>query len=247
MFRKKKEASQAPEGRQSRSFLHPQGAAEGKNELKDVKKLAGITAIAVCVAVAATTYSYFVTSNATAELSEVRQATTPAVFTVADIPQGTVLSSEMLKVVDVPSPYVGAGTFTSVDDLVGKSTLYAITANSQMTSGMLSGQDNATALAATLAEGSVGYAVAVDGETGVANLIHQNDRVDVLSDGTVVLQNVRAVALDRMLTGETTSYSTVTLEVTIEQAQALQVVQQAGIGPVRLVLRPTLEQQGEGV
>ena len=125
--------------------------------------------------------------------------------------------------------------------------LYAITANSQMTSGMLSGQDNATALAATLAEGSVGYAVAVDGETGVANLIHQNDRVDVLSDGTVVLQNVRAVALDRMLTGETTSYSTVTLEVTIEQAQALQVVQQAGIGPVRLVLRPTLEQQGEGV
>lgn len=244
VFKRKKDESQTSGSEQTASFLHARGPVDKKDEFKDVKKLSFITAAAVTVAVVAMTYSYFVTSNAETELSEVRQSTTPAVFTVADIPQGTVLDATMLKVVDVPSTYLGAGTFKTADDLIGKSTLYSIPANSQMTSGMLAGSDNITSLAAALAVGSVGYSVAVDSETGVANTIHQNDRVDILSDGNVVVQDVRVAALDRALTGEMTAYGTVTLEVTLDQAQTLQVAQQTG--PVRLVLRPTIEQQGEG-
>ena len=76
--------------------------------------------------------------------------------------------------------------------------------------------------------------IAVNSETGVAGLVRQGDYVDVLAEGGALIEGVRVLALDAQLTGDITQYSTVTLEMSVLDAGAVQAAQMDN--PVRLVL-----------
>jgi pilus assembly protein CpaB len=112
-------------------------------------------------------------------------------------------------------------------------------------------------LAAVLQSGMRAVTVAVDAVTGTAGLIWPGDRVDVIltqtmDDATLpagrrvaaetVLQNARVIAIDRLLVQgavsgapEPQGAQTVTLEVTAEQAERIQVA--ARIGRLSLTVR----------
>ena len=244
MFSKRKAAPVNQTGDKFRPirFREPD---EGEHVSAAVRKLSLITAIAVTIAVIAIVYSFLVSGNAQSEIATLRDNTKPAVFTTTTIPQGTSISSDMLTVLQVPATFLNAEAIGDTQDLIGKTALYGIAANSQVTVGMLSTADNTATLASSLEEGNVAISVSVDSESGLAGLIRQNDYVDILSDGVMTVQNVRVAALDNNLSGPATQYATVTVEVT--PGQAIDIQQAQAENPLRLVLRPTVERASAGV
>lgn len=208
-------------------------------------QLSLVTAASVAIAVIAVVYAFLTSSNVQSEIATLRENTSSTVITTTAISQGTTISPDMLKVVDIPASFLNSEAIADTQDLVGKIVLYNIAANSQVTSGMLSAMDNAATLASSLQAGNVAISIAVDSESGLSGLIKQNDYVDILGNGEVIVQNVRVAALDSNLSGSVSQYATVTLEVAPTQATAIQEAQSEN--PLRFVLRPAVERTAPGV
>ncbi|ACV55722.1 Flp pilus assembly protein CpaB [Eggerthella lenta DSM 2243] len=243
MFNKRKsssdnQASKAQPG-------HFREAGEGEESGSSARKLSLVTAASVAIAVIAVVYAFLTSSNVQSEIATLRENTSSTVITTTAISQGTTISPDMLKVVDIPASFLNSEAIADTQDLVGKIALYNIAANSQVTSGMLSAMDNAATLASSLQAGNVAISIAVDSESGLSGLIKQNDYVDILGNGEVIVQNVRVAALDSNLSGSVSQYATVTLEVAPTQATAIQEAQSEN--PLRFVLRPAVERTAPGV
>jgi pilus assembly protein CpaB len=147
----------------------------------------------------------------------------------------------------VPSAFVPGGAFEPerLQDLVGKPLLLPLPAGDAVVESQLAG-DNETALAARLREGARAVTVPVDEVSSQAGLVRPGDRVDLMLAEEIAEGNERCVrvrplleALSVLATGQvqgdstrgaeallrrgidTSNYSTITLDVTPEQAQQL--------------------------
>ncbi|MEG1512135.1 MAG: Flp pilus assembly protein CpaB [Raoultibacter sp.] len=217
-------------------------AAQGRST-SDVKTLSRITAGAVIVAVAAILFSLITVGGNQNELGAMRATSAPAVIAKAEIPKNTVITPELVEVVTMPSTYIEKGCSTTTQDVIGKTALYPIPEKGQVSSGLLTGSDNTSYLAAALENGFFATSIAVDAETGLAGLLTQGDRVDVLSGGALLMENVSVLALDTHLTEAISEYSTVTLQVSRADAEALQTAQISG--DIRLVLHSAAGEEHE--
>lgn len=173
-------------------------------------------------------------SGATGEVAQFKAATRPTVVATAAIPSGTVIGIEDVRLADVPETYLAEDAAADPASVIGKTATANIPANAQVAQSNLAGAGNVTALAEAVEPGYVAASIAVNSETGVAGLVHQGDYVDVLAEGGTVIEGARVLALDAQLAGEITQYSTVTIEVTVEQAADVQAAQMDSA--VRLVL-----------
>jgi pilus assembly protein CpaB len=147
----------------------------------------------------------------------------------------------------VPSAFVPGGAFepARLQELVGKPLLLPLRAGDAVVESQLAG-DNETALAARLREGARAVTVPVDEVSSQAGLVRPGDRVDLMLAEEITEGNERCVrvrplleALSVLATGQvqgdstrgaeallrrgvdTSNYSTITLDVTPEQAQQL--------------------------
>lgn len=173
-------------------------------------------------------------SGATGEVAQFKAAARTVVVAAAAIPSGTVVGVEDVRLADVPETYLADDAAADLSLVIGKTATANIPANAQVAQSNLAGEGNATALAEAVNPGYVAASIAVNSETGVAGLVRQGDRVDVLAEGGTVIEGARVLALDAQLAGEITQYSTVTLEVTAQQAEDVQAAQMDSA--VRLVL-----------
>lgn len=216
----------------------PKAPTPAEASAKRCRLLSGIAAAGCAVALGAVVLCAVTMSQSSSELSAARSQSAPVLVAAHPMERGAVVAPADVRVEQVPSAFVGAGTLTSPEQAVGKTLAQGVAQNAQVPADAVAGGSQASTLAAALSPGHVAASVSVDASSGVAGLLRQGDRVDVLAEGQAAIQGVRVLALDASLDSHGSEYATVTLELTLEQALALQSesANSGQTGQVRLVL-----------
>lgn len=221
-----------------RGAASPNGASLTGMEKIAVKvsRLQKVTAGLAVIAVIAGGVAVVSEIDANNRIAEAFSGTTEVVAATKTIRAGEEISASDLAFVSVPNSTVADGAITKkdIDDSsktpVGRVATQYITKGSQLTNASTAGKDNPESLAAAIGDGMEAVTISVDAQSGMGGMLRVNDRVKVIqpNDGslggdglTVIADSVRIAALDGNFSsgsGSTDGYSTVTLEVTPEQA-----------------------------
>ena len=169
------------------------------------------------------------------------------VRTVMSIPEGTKITSDMITVDSVVNTDIIQNAAVSPDDVIGKFTKTDLLRGEQIPSDRLVSQGDNTvdAFSYKIPKGMRTVTISVNSTTSVAGLLRVGDHVDIMisyskqDEATNTSQNVtkymadniEIAALDKVITKSdikdqngntvTTSFTTVTMFVTPEQAEAL--------------------------
>lgn len=171
---------------------------------------------------------------------------------VADIPLnfGDVLSRENLRLVDMPDEIIPEGAYRSFEELFSDArqqtvVLTRMTYNEPIIGFKISGPGGRGSLSSLISEGQRATAIRVTDVAGVAGFVLPGDSVDIIytrdeasrrgGDGLllsdVLLQNVKVLGIDQNLSEQSSTpnvVSTVTVEVSNEDAQKLHIAMDAG-------------------
>lgn len=201
-----------------------------------VSRLQKVTAGLAVIAVLAGGVAVVSEIDANNRIAEAFSGTTEVVAATKIIRAGDEISASDLAFVSVPNSTVADGAITkkSINDSsktpVGRVATQYIAKGSQLTNASTAGKDNPESLAAAIGDGMEAVTISVDAQSGMGGMLRVNDRVKVIqpNDGslggdgfTVIADSVRIAALDGNFSsgsGSSDGYSTVTLEVTPEQA-----------------------------
>ena len=136
----------------------------------------------------------------------------PVVVAKAEIPPGTVLTADMVELVDIPESAVGDQALRSVDAVVGRTARYPIAANEQLLVTKIVGGSTTLSndvLANILEGGQRGMAINVEAVIGAGGLVLPGDYVDVFwipdapetdVEGAVILaEDVQVVAVKQTI------------------------------------------------
>lgn len=229
------------------------GAGRGGEEGPDRRRrLAAICCVCVGVTVASLGLGGTMLASSNALKAKMMENTVKVVTTTENVPAGTTIESDKLTVADVPGTYVasdavkvdGDDTQAAIDKVAGRRALANLTAGTSISGSTLSGDVDPTSLSQSVERGSVAYMMSVDTAQGVAPFLKVGDKVDVYTgSGDVtpkkLLSAVTVIALDGNLTGGGTSaYTTVTLQLTDQQALDLFTEQDVAGSSVHIALTP---------
>jgi pilus assembly protein CpaB len=187
----------------------------------------------------------------------------PVLVARVDIPGGTVVSHDDLESTPMPELFVPEQAITTQEDgnmVLGKKTILEVKAHKPLLwSNIEGGAQAAQGLAPAITHRMRAISLGIGGSAAVSGMVQPNDRVDVLGTFSfpskvpgemetvtlTVLQDVTVLATGQTLAKEkvfakkrtaTTGYSTVTLEVTLREAELLVFAQQMR-GSLTLALR----------
>lgn len=234
---KAKEEAKAAKA-QKRAAATPNGPSLTGMEKIAVKvsRLQKVTAGLAVIAVLAGGVAVVSEIDANNRIAEAFSGTTEVVAATKTIRAGDEIAASDLAFVSVPNSTVADGAITKkdIDDSsktpVGRVATQYIAKGSQLTNASTAGKDNPESLAAAIGDGMEAVTISVDAQSGMGGMLRVNDRVKVIqpNDGslggdgfTVIADSVRIAALDGNFSsgsGSSDGYSTVTLEVTPEQA-----------------------------
>ncbi|RRC91082.1 Flp pilus assembly protein CpaB [Erysipelotrichaceae bacterium OH741_COT-311] len=185
---------------------------------------------------------------------------TEVIVVNSDISENTVLDSSMLSVKKVPTASVHANSVLKLDDAVGKMTSVKLFAGEVLLNNKLVNKEEENisyGLAYVIPDGYRAMSINVNVEEGVSGLLAIGNHVDILYHGTLeyhvvqsgqdavvmvpftklLLQNVKILALDSIITGSANQgYSNITLQLTAEDSERL--LHASKSGQIWLTLRP---------
>jgi len=185
-----------------------------------------------------------------------RQQTQNVVVAAQELPAGTAINDDMIKkgmvkAVQWPKASVPAGSFSSPEQVVGKTNRAKIMANEPILESRLAGEG--AGLTTRLEAGKRAMALRVDEIIGVSGFIVPDDRVDVIVTTTppgnknqddkvskIVLQNKRVLSVAQSVEqkdGKPQVARSITVEVTPEESEKLSLATQEG--QIVLALRST--------
>lgn len=198
-----------------------------------VKNLTRVAAVAVAVTVCAVAFALYAVVAANAEIAETRSGMTNVVVAASPIAAGEAIPASSLEVRAVPDAYVVDGALSDPAAFVGAAALARIEANSQITSSLVAGSANSSSLSGALAPGMKAVTVAVDEESGLAGLLHTGDVVSVVGttaavngpSWTTLADTATVIALGGSIAAPSDGYTSVTVEVTDDQARAIRAAQ----------------------
>ncbi len=191
-------------------------------------------------------------------LSKVRESTAPNAMVVAksDIPLGAKVTAEHLTLVDVPKAATPDGTFTQLDQIIGRITTTKISAREPMTTNRLAAAGATGGLSSVIPEGSRAMTVNLDAESDLAGFLLPGTLVDVLAVintdkgviSKIILQNIKVLAngqnLDQPQNERASNGKhTVMLQVMPEEAEKLALA--SAEGKLRLAMRNATDQGSE--
>jgi pilus assembly protein CpaB len=186
-------------------------------------------------------------------------ATRTIVVAASPLRFGTRLTPQLLREVAWPEAAIPAGTFASVNDVMGpgkRIVLAAIEPNEPILRTKITGPGQRATLSAVIEPGMKAVTVRVNDVEGVGGFVLPGDHVDVLmtrqpekgnGNNDVVLQNAKVLAVDQLADDSVDKPSVVkavTLEVDTTSAQKLALA--ASLGSLSLVLRKAGEAEVEG-
>jgi pilus assembly protein CpaB len=217
-------------------------------------KIALVVAVFFGLIAAYGIYNFLRQQRETAE--SLRQETQNIVVAATDIPAGTTINDEMIKkgmvkAVQWPKASMPTGSFSSPEQVIGKTNRAKILANDPITEARLAGEG--AGLTTRLEAGKRAMALKVDEIIGVSGFIVPDDRVDVIVTTTppgsqnqddklskIVLQNKRVLSVAQNIEqkdGKPQVARSITVEVTPEESEKLSLATQEG--QVVLALRGT--------
>jgi pilus assembly protein CpaB len=184
---------------------------------------------------------------------EVEVATKFVVVAAENLPLGTRLSKEQVKLVGWPAATPVEGSFASVDDIVGRGVIQPVQANELLTENKLAPKEAGAGLSPSIPPGMRALSVKVNDVIGVAGFTVPGARVDVVvvvkerdnSMARVVVSNLQVLTagtkydIEQAKDGKPMPSNVVTLLVTPEQAERISLAQTNG--SITLVLRNPLD------
>ncbi|HSJ24324.1 MAG TPA: Flp pilus assembly protein CpaB [Longimicrobiales bacterium] len=168
-----------------------------------------------------------------------------------DLPTGSLLAPEDVRLVDWPGEVLPLGYAGSVEELVGRGLLTDVRANEPLLSDRLASRDGGGGLPILIPEGMRAVSVRVDEVIQVAGFVTVGTRVDVMvtldqnstTTTRVILQNVPVLAAGQTVArdpeGKPYNVSVITLLVTPADAEKLTLA--ASEGRIQLALRSMLD------
>ncbi len=184
---------------------------------------------------------------------------TPIVVASADLPWGTPLTKEMVRVVNYPSEHLPDGRFVDIDTLPGRVVLTHLKRNEPILESKLAPLDIKNGgVGGVLHPGMRAMAVRVNEIVGVSVFLKPGDRVDImatLKNGKksekitkTVLENTLILAagtqMERKGPGEKPkAVKVITFEVSLEEAEKLALASTEG--KLRLALRSPINTEPE--
>ncbi|MEN6391835.1 MAG: Flp pilus assembly protein CpaB [Syntrophomonas sp.] len=183
----------------------------------------------------------------------------PVVKANQNIPKDTVINTNALVIENIPAQYVHPDAVRDMTAVAGKVTTTNIAAGEQiLNQKMLGTSDEEKRLAYTVPQNKRAMSIAVDSVSGVSGNIQQGDIVDVIAvidvktageTDAVTYSLLAAQNITVLSIGENTSTSaekktqdkatTVTLAVSVEEAQRLALATEKGA--IRLLLRSPVD------
>lgn len=215
------------------------------------KGFTGVFIVALLVAAAATfaVHRFVLQRDALARGEEV--ISVPVVVAGQDIPEGSAITQEILRVKSYPSGTVPSGSFQDMDSLVNRVARIPIFSGEPVLEAKLAQIGASAGLEVKIQPGYRAMSIPVNDHVGISGLIQPNSRVDVLvtfrpgnnigSERTskVFLQNMRVLGVGTQIRrgddGKPITANTVTLEVKPEEAEMLALAMNEGI--LQLALR----------
>jgi len=208
------------------------------------------------VALVATGALYFVTSSGATQRAQPNVQTGAVVVAMRPIPPRTVISADMVALQEMPSAYIAPGAVRSLNDCVGRIALVPLASGEiLMSTNVTSEIPGSTSLSYAITPGKRAMTVQVDEISGVAGFPEIGDHIDVYVTMTSTggERRVRLVLEDLMILAvgqdslasqsseprELRGFTSVTLEVTPEQAAVIASAENQG--RLRFVLRSVLD------
>jgi pilus assembly protein CpaB len=184
---------------------------------------------------------------------EVEVATMQVAVATENLPMGTRLEKQHIKMVGWPKASPIEGSAASVDAVLGRGLIQPVAANEPLTEGKLASLEAGAGLPPAIPEGMRAMSVKVNEVIGVAGFTVPGTRVDVLVTlsereqgmARVVVSNVQVLTsgtrFDQELAkdGKPIPTTVVTLLLTPEDAERIALAQEAG--SLMLVLRNPLD------
>lgn len=217
-------------------------AKQAKTTMQKVRTLSAACAVCAAVAVAGAgfgAYSTWQASDFVGKYSDQSQMSKTLVLTKA-VEKGHIISEEDVSLADVPASLRVAGALgeegiSGEAAVVGRAALVDMGAGTQITQAFAAGPENKSSLSAALEPGYEAVSISVDAQTGLAGLVKIGDsvRICVVSDEAVggernkTLAEATVIALDSSLEGSE-GYSTVTVQATSAEADAIRAAQADG-------------------
>jgi len=175
----------------------------------------------------------------------------PVVFAANTIPEGTVLTPEMVVLKEIPVDYVHVLSFDSVNDIVGRITKDAVEADEQVLSSRLSdiNQDN-NDLSYAVDQNYRALTIITDEEKGVGGYLVKGDRVDLVATiptkegitSQLVVENIEILQIGSKATnGNGEEYLSVTVSVPVGEITKVQFALSPTDPKYRLVLRSPVD------
>ena len=216
---------------------------------RKVKRLTHIASAAVALATAVTCVAAYLGARTSARQAELLSHTAPLATLTRSMAAGELVGAADVTVQNVPTHFAPEGALgaSEVQELLAspKQLTRAMSANSPLSRADLVDAGSADDVTRNLRQGYVALALQLDGAATLAQLLHVDDRVDVLgaTDATgsyaVVAAGCRVLALDQTLAGPAQDgYELVTLELTPDQATAVAATQSP-----RLVVHALVDRQ----
>jgi pilus assembly protein CpaB len=184
----------------------------------------------------------------------------PVIVAAQDIPRKTMITHDMVKVINVPAELVQADSLKDINDAVGKLSKVPITAGDQISERKLMLEGKNDDFIGSIPIDKRAFTIPVDEVTGVAGFVKPGDYVDVIytlnkaadgrNIGSLLLQNILVLAANHedaidTIGKEKRSVDTiisVTLAVTPDEASMLALAKESG--KVHLSLRPVQPNPG---
>lgn len=216
-----------------------------------VQKLSRAATASIVAAALGVTFGIYSLVSSNAQIAQTKEGMTNVVVATQQIDAGTAITEDKLEVKEVPQAYVSSGAVSKAEDFVGQVALTRIDQGTQLTSSVIAAAKDSSSLAAALTPGYKAVTISVDEVQGYSGLLKVGDTVDVLSNesslnggaGTLsrITSSAMVIALGSSLADSDGSYSTVTVEVTPNEADAIRTAQ--ANGSVSLELHPTAPSQ----
>jgi len=205
-----------------------------------------------CVLASGATYAVY-RAVANMPVREVEVATLQVAVAAENLPVGTRLEAQHVKMVDWPASSPLEGGLSSVDAAVGRGLVASVSINEPLTESRLASLESGAGLPPVIPEGMRAMSVKVNEVIGVAGFTVPGTRVDVLvtlkeRDGGMtraVVSNVQVLTAgtrmdqEQAKNGEAIPSTVVTLLLTPEDAERIALAQSSG--SLMLVLRNPLD------
>lgn len=204
-----------------------------KNNKKRIRLLSILLAVVAAIAL----YSFLGGKDEEVEEESYVPATVTVVVAAVDIPADTIITEEHIKLVETTEDKLIGGAMNDASYFIGSVLKKDVTAEAQLSmyDMMILGDRNQGHLALIIEEGYRAFTLPVNVLTGVNNMIHPGDYVDVIAHmpesldadakqvSQTLLEKIEVLAVDAIISesGAVEGYSALTLMLTPRQVAIL--------------------------